>query len=60
MKSKPELSQITQYFCSFIIDCNIFDKKFSTFEGSKPVAIMCKQIIKWDNIWKAFVIRNNT
>ena len=50
MKCKPEFSQITQYFCSFIIDCNIFDKRFRTFEGSKPVAIMCKQIIKWDNI----------
>ena len=49
MKCKLEFSQITQYFSSFIIDCNIFDQRFSTL-GSKPVAIMCKQIVIWDNI----------
>ena len=59
MKCKLEFSQITQYFSSFIIDCNIFDQRFSTL-GSKPVAIMSKQIVIWDNIWKAFVTQNNS
>ena len=45
MKCKPEFSQIIQYFCSLIIDCNVFDQRFSSFEGFKPVPLCANKLL---------------